>query len=63
VNPPSSFTVFLPFFFFKLVSIIPAGIKDQERTRFMGNFSCPGSAICLQCFDAVGLAAGRASGL
>ena len=26
-------------------------------------FSCEGPCICLQCFDAVGWAAGRASGL
>jgi len=37
--------------------------QTQESNREMNNILMFAFSACLQCFDAVGLAAGRASGL
>jgi len=49
--------------FFKLPSTYNFEISLFAQLLFLWFFNCAFSALCLQCFDAVGWAAGRASGL
>ena len=40
-----------------------ASLKEAEGRLIAGGTVYPACELCLQCFDAVGWAAGRASGL